>query len=73
MNDRPRNGQAPGPPAGLCSGCAHVRRITSARGSTFYMCRLSFVDARFPRYPPIPVLSCAGFEPGDSEGRDQLR
>ena len=73
MNDRPRDEQAQGPPAGLCSGCVHVRRITNARGSTFYMCRLSFEDPRFPRYPPIPVVSCAGFEPGDSEGQDQLR
>jgi hypothetical protein len=39
-----------------------MQRVTSARGSTFYLCRLSFADARFPRYPPIPVLACAGFE-----------
>jgi 3-isopropylmalate/(R)-2-methylmalate dehydratase small subunit len=35
----------------------------SARGSRFYLCRLSFRDPRFPRYPPIPVVRCAGYEP----------
>jgi 3-isopropylmalate/(R)-2-methylmalate dehydratase large subunit len=38
-----------------------VQIVTSARGSRFYLCRLSFVDPRFPRYPPIPVLQCAGY------------
>jgi hypothetical protein len=46
-----------------------MQRVTSARGSTFYLCRLSFVDARFPRYPPIPVVACAGFV-RDSDGGD---
>jgi len=62
MNDRLRDGQARGPSPGLCGTCVHVQRVTSARGSTFYLCRLSFLDARFPRYPPIPVVTCAGFE-----------
>ena len=61
MNDRPRNGQARGPSPGLCDACVHVQRVTSARGSTFFLCRLSFTDPRFPRYPPIPVLSCPGY------------
>jgi hypothetical protein len=58
MNDSPRSGQAE---AGLCARCAHVQVITSARGSTFYLCRLSAVDPRFPKYPRIPVLACTGF------------
>jgi hypothetical protein len=37
--------------------------VHSSRGSTFYLCRLSLSDPRFPRYPPLPVLSCAGFVP----------
>jgi hypothetical protein len=45
-----------------------MQRVTSARGSTFYQCRLSFADARFPRYPPIPVVACAGFERGGDGG-----
>lgn len=27
------------------------------------MCGLAKEDPRFPRYPALPVLSCAGFEP----------
>jgi hypothetical protein len=42
----------------------HLQLVESARGSTFYLCRLSSIDPRFPRYPPIPVLACAGFQPG---------
>jgi hypothetical protein len=62
MNDRPPQRQAPPPdPAGLCSRCVHLQLVKSSRGSTFYLCRLSFSDPRFPRYPALPVLSCAGF------------
>ena len=68
MNDSPPQRQAPGDASGLCSGCAHVQLVTSARGSTFYLCRLSFTDARFPRYPPIPVLNCSGFQRRDGTG-----
>jgi hypothetical protein len=50
-----------GPPIGLCASCRHVERIASARGATFYLCRLSFSDRRFPKYPPLPVLSCEGY------------
>jgi hypothetical protein len=28
----------------------------------FYLCRLSSTDARFPRYPALPVVSCQGYE-----------
>ena len=50
----------PGP--GLCAICVNVRVIESGKGSRFYLCKLSSVDARFPRYPRLPVLECAGFE-----------
>ncbi len=49
------------PPGGLCPRCAHVHVVVSDRGSTFYRCRLSAADPRFPRFPPQPVLACAGF------------
>ncbi|HEU0016086.1 MAG TPA: hypothetical protein VFQ45_20580 [Longimicrobium sp.] len=45
-----------------------MRIVESRRGSRFYMCRLSEVDPRFPKYPGIPVLRCAGYrraEEGD--------
>jgi hypothetical protein len=55
----------PDPPIGpgLCRTCSHAHRIESARGSTFWRCRLSETDARFPRYPALPVLACTGHEP----------
>lgn len=49
------------PDVGLCSQCAHSRRIDSAKGSRFWLCTLSEHDARFPRYPRLPVLRCDGF------------
>ena len=55
-------GAAPAPPAGLCDACRHRRHVASAR-STFVRCGLADVDPEFPRYPRLPVLACAGFEP----------
>ncbi len=55
-------------PAGLCDACRHVRRIRSDRGTTFYQCGRAADDPRYRRYPPIPVLSCPGFEPEPSGG-----
>jgi len=49
--------------AGLCARCIHAQQVTSSRGSTFVLCRLSFTDPRFPRYPPLPVIACDGYEP----------
>ena len=71
MNDRQPAGQAAGPSPGLCARCVHVQRVTNARGSIFYLCRLSFTDPEFPRYPPLPVLTCRGFTP-DTTGRNPL-
>jgi hypothetical protein len=48
--------------AGLCATCAHVQIIRSDRGSIFYLCKLSAVDPRFPKYPRLPVLACTGYE-----------
>ncbi|HEX5478677.1 MAG TPA: hypothetical protein VFY79_03045 [Dehalococcoidia bacterium] len=60
----------------LCPLCAHVRRVTSARGSTFLLCDRSRGDPRFPRYPRLPVTRCAGYEHDDAstsaaEAREQ--
>jgi hypothetical protein len=68
MNDRRSGGQVPPGPAGLCDGCRHQQAVTSARGGWFSMCRLSFVDARFPRYPALPVVECAGFDSREPAG-----
>ncbi|HEU5022678.1 MAG TPA: hypothetical protein VFT60_12335 [Bryobacteraceae bacterium] len=37
------------------------------RGSVFLMCLLSKTDPRFPKYPRLPVLSCAGYSTRDGE------
>jgi hypothetical protein len=47
---------------GLCEHCQHVQLIRSDRGTVFYLCKLSATDSRFPKYPMLPVLSCAGYE-----------
>jgi len=67
MNDRNREEQVRGADPGLCGGCEHVQQLTSSRGSTFYLCRLSFADSRFARYPPLPVLACSGFAPASRQ------
>ena len=46
---------------GLCASCLHARVVGGAK-SRFWLCELSRTDARFPRYPRLPVLSCAGYE-----------
>jgi len=38
-----------------------VKVVETRTGSRFYLCRLSDVDPRFPKYPRIPVLRCAGY------------
>jgi len=58
------------PSGGLCARCVHVRRVTSGKGSTFLLCGKSATDPRFPKYPALPVLRCAGFAPADVS-RDQ--
>jgi hypothetical protein len=52
-----------GPAPGLCGTCRHSRLIQTARGSRFRLCERSATDPRFPRYPNLPVLRCAGFQP----------
>ena len=49
--------------AGLCARCLHARQIVSGRGSRFVLCERSRTDPHFPRYPALPVRSCAGFQP----------
>jgi hypothetical protein len=48
---------------GLCASCINVRVIENRHGSRFFLCELSKTDPRFPKYPPLPVLRCAGYSP----------
>ena len=47
-------------------------RIESDRGSIFFMCKLSFEDSRFAKYPRLPVLVCSGYRP-EKENPPALR
>jgi hypothetical protein len=53
--------------AGLCASCRHVQLVPSAGESIFYLCRLSFTDPRFAKYPRLPVIACTGYAPGTGE------
>lgn len=56
-------------PPGLCATCRHLELVGSRR-SVFVRCGLAAGDPRFPRYPPLPVRACAGYEPeGDAEAQ----
>ena len=45
---------------GLCTRCIHAHRVPS-RTSVYWRCGLAETDARYVRYPRLPVLRCAGF------------
>jgi len=51
-------------PYGICSQCVHVKVLTSDKGSVFMQCQRGLTDERFPKYPRLPVLRCAGFVAG---------
>jgi hypothetical protein len=73
--DGPLSAGRPRPDAaavGLCAACEHARRVTSARGSVFWLCRLAERDAAFPRYPRLPVLACRGFAAARSGGAEPV-
>ena len=40
-----------------------MRRVTTRRGSVFYLCGRHAEDPGFRKYPPLPVLECRGFDP----------
>ncbi|MBC8074382.1 MAG: hypothetical protein IAG13_39040 [Deltaproteobacteria bacterium] len=50
------------PDPGLCRRCRHAHAITSARGSSFWRCKVHDVEPSWPKYPPLPVLRCTRFE-----------
>jgi hypothetical protein len=58
---------AEAPDPGLCRSCVHARAVRSARGSVFWLCGLSERDARFAKYPRLPVYACAGYTGAPSQ------
>ena len=55
------------PHPGLCGACAFGRVIESGR-STFHLCERALTDPRYRKYPPLPVLSCPGYERREAPG-----
>lgn len=64
---RPTDEQVGGHRAGLCGFCVHHRAVGNRKGSTFYMCLRSKSDDGFVKYPPLPVLTCRGYEAGGED------
>ncbi len=47
---------------GLCFTCRWMRPAGNQRGSIFFRCTRADTDARFVRYPALPVRTCSGYE-----------
>ncbi|HXO21389.1 MAG TPA: hypothetical protein VOA87_15865 [Thermoanaerobaculia bacterium] len=62
---KPRRSADLAVPPGLCARCRHLRLQASDR-SVFVRCGLAETDPRFPRYPPLPVLDCEGYQPAEA-------
>jgi hypothetical protein len=52
---------------GLCGRCRYARTIRNRRGSIFFLCGLAERDARFPKYPVLPMMRCSGFQSRTAE------
>ncbi len=60
----------PSPTIGLCGDCRYTRQLVSGKGSQFFYCTRAETDARYTKYPALPVTSCGGFE-RDSESQTE--
>jgi len=58
---------------GLCADCRFMKKMESDRGSIFYMCQLSATDPSYPKYPRLPVLQCAGYDPAECDAEESSR
>jgi hypothetical protein len=45
----------------LCETCKKMREVRTA-SSRFVLCELSVANADYPKYPPQPVVRCAGYQ-----------
>jgi hypothetical protein len=55
----------------LCEHCRFMREVVSGRGSRFLLCQVPGHDRRFPKYPPQPVVRCAGYADWEEEGEER--
>lgn len=46
----------------LCHTCKYKSEVRSDKGSVFLMCKYSEIKPAYPKYPPLPVLSCNAYE-----------
>jgi len=53
----------------LCESCVHVKPVTVPSGSRFLLCQLAKRDPAFPKYPPQPVVRCAGYRERTPDAR----
>jgi hypothetical protein len=53
--------------AGLCGRCVHALVRPTRRGTAYLRCTLAATDARFPKYPQLPVNQCIGFAPANED------
>jgi hypothetical protein len=51
---------------GLCGDCRHASVKSTNRGTVYLRCTRSAWDERLPKYPPLPVLDCPGFNRADA-------
>jgi hypothetical protein len=55
----------------LCETCLQLREVNTPKGSRFLLCQLSVIDARYPKYPPQPIVRCPGYQPRDDAGKSR--
>ena len=46
----------------LCETCTHRRDVVTPKGSRFLLCQLSVSNPDYSKYPPQPVVRCAGYQ-----------
>jgi hypothetical protein len=62
------------PEPGLCASCARQQVVRTGRGSVFSLClRHKTEPERFAKYPRLPILRCAGYEPPAGAASSSVR
>ncbi len=54
--------------AGLCSDCAHARKLETKIGATIYLCGLASREPRLPKFPRLPTIACFGYVKQSRQG-----
>jgi len=49
--------------AGLCGSCLHAVLRPTRRDTVYLRCALAGTDARYAKYPRLPVVRCDGYLP----------